>query len=194
MILSQETLLAHLAIPHIPHSPPLHQPPLFCQLCPHPNSAATTPTPTLIEPEALNIKIIDAVLFAHILQDGTPTYQLQITPELSEKHLHAGTIPPEQKTEEQILHKVVPPEYHEFADMFSEGSTKELPPHCSYDYKIDLEESTSPPFGKIYSMYKIKLQALKDYLNDMLGKGFIHLLISPAGASLLFAKKKSRSL
>ncbi|KAG5339361.1 hypothetical protein C0989_004603 [Termitomyces sp. Mn162] len=54
--------------------------------------------------------------------------------------------------------------------------------------------NTSPPFGKIYSMYKIKLQALKDYLNDMLVKGFIHLLISAAGASLLFAKKKSRSL
>ncbi|KAG5348539.1 hypothetical protein C0989_010077, partial [Termitomyces sp. Mn162] len=72
--------------------------------------------------------------------------------------------------EEQILSEVVPPEYHEFADMFSEGSAKELPPHHSYDHQINLEEGTSPPFGKIYNMSEIKLWALKEYLNDMLGK------------------------
>ncbi|KAG5714987.1 hypothetical protein E4T56_gene5393 [Termitomyces sp. T112] len=96
--------------------------------------------------------------------------------------------------EEQILSEVVPPEYHEFADVFSEGSAKELPPHHSYDHKINLKEGTSPPFGKIYNMSKIKLQALKEYLDDMLGKGFIRLSISMAGAPVLFAKKKDGSL
>ncbi|KAG5346706.1 hypothetical protein C0989_000481, partial [Termitomyces sp. Mn162] len=52
----------------------------------------------------------------------------------------------------------------------TEGSAKELPPHRSYDHQIDLEEGTSPPFGKIYNMSKIKLRALKEYLDDMLGK------------------------
>ncbi|KAG6901095.1 hypothetical protein C0995_000809 [Termitomyces sp. Mi166 len=37
---------------------------------------------------------------------------------------------PETKLEDQILHKVISPEYHEYANMFSEGSAKELPPHC----------------------------------------------------------------
>ncbi|KAG5718806.1 hypothetical protein E4T56_gene2699 [Termitomyces sp. T112] len=111
----------------------------------------------LHQPRSLNIKIVGAVPFACLLQDSTPTFQLQITPALPEEHLHTGTTMLESKMEEQILSKVVPPEYHEFADMFSEGSAKELPPHHSYDYKIDLEKGTSPPFGKIYNMSKVEL-------------------------------------
>ncbi|KAG5329300.1 hypothetical protein C0989_009964 [Termitomyces sp. Mn162] len=76
---------------------------------------------------------------------------------LPKEHLHTGTTMLESKTEEQILSEVVSPEYHEFADVFSEGSAKELPLHCSYDHKIDLEEGTSPPFGKIYNMSKVEL-------------------------------------
>ncbi|KAG5335796.1 hypothetical protein C0989_000301 [Termitomyces sp. Mn162] len=78
-------------------------------------------------------------------------------PALLEEHLHAETTLPECKTEEQILYKVVPPEYHEFTNVFSEGSAKELPPHHSYNYKIDLEGGASPLFGKIYNMSKVKL-------------------------------------
>ncbi|KAG5733026.1 hypothetical protein E4T56_gene3620 [Termitomyces sp. T112] len=129
-------------------------------------------------PRSLNIKIVGTVPYACLLQDGTPAFQLQITPALPKEHLHTGTTVLESKMEEQILSEVVPPEYHEFADVFSEGSAKKLPLHCSYDHKIDLEEGTSPLFGKIYNM----------------PKGFIFLLISTAGAPVLFAKKKDGSL
>ncbi|KAG5723957.1 hypothetical protein E4T56_gene9752 [Termitomyces sp. T112] len=129
-----------------------------------------------------------------ITLDPTITPMLQVTPALPEEHLRTGTTAPESKMEEQILSEVVPLEYHEFADVFSEGSAKELPPHHSYDHKIDLEEGTSPPFNKIYNMSKIKLRALKEYLDDMLGKGFIRPSISAAGAPVLFAKKKDGSL
>ncbi|KAG5720928.1 hypothetical protein E4T56_gene850 [Termitomyces sp. T112] len=115
-------------------------------------------------------------------------------PALLEEHLHTETIVLESKMEKQILFKVVPPEYHEFADMFSEGSAKELPPHHSYDHKIDFKDGASPPFGKIYNMSEIKLRAPKEYLNNMLGKGFICPLISTASALVLFAKKKDRLL
>ncbi|KAG5731836.1 hypothetical protein E4T56_gene12768 [Termitomyces sp. T112] len=155
-----------------------------------PDPTTTAPSPTFIDPKALDIKNIGAVSFTHILQNGTPTFQLQITLALSEGYLHAETTLPEQKTEEQILHKVVPLDYHAFADTFSGGSTKELPLHCSYNHKINFKEGISPLFGKIYNMSKIKLQALKDYLNDMLSKGFICPLISTIGALVLFAKKK----
>ncbi|KAG5726541.1 hypothetical protein E4T56_gene4663 [Termitomyces sp. T112] len=114
------------------------------------------------------------------LETSTLKSSLQVTPALPEEHLHAGTTVPESKTEEQILSEVVPLEYHEFADVFSEGSAKELPPHRSYNHKINLKEGTSPPFGKIYNMSEIELRALKEYLDDMLGKGFICPLISAA--------------
>ncbi|KAG5732059.1 hypothetical protein E4T56_gene18829 [Termitomyces sp. T112] len=122
-----------------------------------PDSSATTLTSNSVDPRSLDIKIISAIPFACLLQDGTPAFQLQITPALPEEHLHTGTTALESKMEEQILSEVVPLEYHEFADMFSEGSAKELPPHCSYDHKINLEEGTSPLFGKIYNMSKIEL-------------------------------------
>ncbi|KAG5735107.1 hypothetical protein E4T56_gene20485 [Termitomyces sp. T112] len=158
------------------------------------DSTTTAPLPTCINYRNLNIKIISTILFAHILQDGTPAFQLQIMPALLEEHLDAETILPECKTEEQILYEVVLLEYHEFADMFSEGSAKELPPHCSYNYKINLEEGALPLLGKIYNMSKIELWVLKEYLDNMLGKGFICPLISTAGAPVLFAKKKDGSL
>ncbi|KAG5715682.1 hypothetical protein E4T56_gene466 [Termitomyces sp. T112] len=158
------------------------------------DSSTTTLTSNSIDSRNLNIQIISTIPFACLLQDGTPAFQLQITPALPKEHLHMGTTMPESKTEKQILSEVVPPEYHEFADMFSEGSAKELPLHRSYDHKINLKEGTSPLFGKIYNMSEIKLRALKEYLDDMLGKGFIHPSISAAGAPVLFAKKKDRSL
>ncbi|KAG5718176.1 hypothetical protein E4T56_gene18898 [Termitomyces sp. T112] len=137
-----------------------------------PDSTATTPTSNSVASRSLNIKIISTAPFACLLQDGTPTFQLQIMPALLEEHLCAGTTVPESKTEGQILSEVVPPEYHEFADMFSEGSAKELPPHHSYNHKIDLKEGTSPLFGKINNMSEIKLWALKEYLDDMLQQRF----------------------
>ncbi|KAG5734540.1 hypothetical protein E4T56_gene4309 [Termitomyces sp. T112] len=60
--------------------------------------------------------------------------------------------------------------------------------------RINLEEGTSPPFGKIYNMSEIELQALKEYLNDMLSKGFICPSISATGTPVLFTKKKDGSL
>ncbi|KAG6884313.1 hypothetical protein C0993_012214 [Termitomyces sp. T159_Od127] len=107
--------------------------------------------------KALNIKIIDLAFFARIIQDGTPAFQLHISPALPEEHLGTDTTTLEPKTEEQILHKVVLPEYHEFADVFSEGSTKELLPHWSYDHKINLEDGTTPLFSKIYNMSEVEL-------------------------------------
>ncbi|KAG5719346.1 hypothetical protein E4T56_gene13309 [Termitomyces sp. T112] len=198
---SSHTLLLHINLPFSTNSIPtlINSPQYSDQQYQTPldnpattlDPAAATPTPTPINLEALDIKIIDTILFTHILQDSTPAFQLQIT---LEEYIHAETTMPELKTKNQILHEVVSPESHEYADVFSEGSAKELPLHCSYDHKIDLKEGTSPPFGKIYKMLEIELWALKDDLNNMLGKGFICPLISAANILVLFAKKKDSSL
>ncbi|KAG6863756.1 hypothetical protein C0993_010457 [Termitomyces sp. T159_Od127] len=97
-----------------------------------------------LDPDILDIKIIGLGPFTCILQDSTPAFQLHIFLALPEEHLGADTMAPELKTEKQILHKVVPLEYHEFADVFSEGSAKELPPHQSYDHKINLKDGLHP--------------------------------------------------
>ncbi|KAG5335107.1 hypothetical protein C0989_002400 [Termitomyces sp. Mn162] len=150
--------------------------------------------PTPINTECLYINIIGAIPFACILQDRTLTYQLQIMPALPEEHLHAGTtLPLEQKTKGQILHEVVPPEYHEFTDVFSEGSAKELPHINLTIIKLISKKAPSSLSARSKTWLEIKLWALKDYLANMLSKSFICSLISAAGALVLFAKKKDGS-
>ncbi|KAG5719227.1 hypothetical protein E4T56_gene13415 [Termitomyces sp. T112] len=122
-----------------------------------PDLTTTAPPSSPVNFRSLDIKIIGAVSFTCLLQDGNPAFQLQVMPALLKKHLHAEIAAPGSKMEEQILSEVVLPEYYEFADMFSEGSAKELSPHHSYDHKINLKEGASPPFGKIYNMSKIEL-------------------------------------
>ncbi|KAG6865944.1 hypothetical protein C0993_007764, partial [Termitomyces sp. T159_Od127] len=73
-------------------------------------------------------------------------------------------------------------------------SAKELSSHQSYDYKIDLKDGMASSFDKIYNMLRVKLHALKDYLDNMLNKGFIWPLIFTIEALVLFAKKKDSSL
>jgi len=88
----------------------------------------------------------------------------------------------------------VPKEYHEFLPLFSEAVAKALPPHRPYDHKIPLREGFTPPFGPLYSLSKTELQALKEWLEENLSKGFIRASSSPAASPILFAKKGDGSL
>ncbi|KAG6893697.1 hypothetical protein C0992_008983, partial [Termitomyces sp. T32_za158] len=92
-----------------------------------PRSRSPSPHPYSEEPPANSpsggspqVRIIGAAPFAQIIQEGGQAYQLHITPTLPEEHLWAEVPTPEKKSEDQILREVVPSEYHEFADVFSE--------------------------------------------------------------------------
>ena len=65
-------------------------------------------------------------------------------------------------------------------DVFSPGEARELPLHRPYDIRIDTEADAMPNIGKLYNMSGPELKALKDYIDDMLGKGFIRASSSPA--------------
>lgn len=77
------------------------------------------------------------------------------------------------KTEQEILDEFVPSQYHEFADVFSSKEVEELPPHRPYNHAIDVEEGKTPPHGPIYSLSLRKLEALQEYINTEVRKGFI---------------------
>ena len=47
----------------------------------------------------------------------------------------------------------IPKEYHDYTDVFSKAKASKLPLHCLYDFKITLEEGTSPPSPPISVMY-----------------------------------------
>jgi len=67
----------------------------------------------------------------------------------------------------------VPSEYHEFADVFSKTKAETLPPHHSYDLKINLEEGTQPSVGPIYSLSASEQEALKEFIEENFNMGFI---------------------
>lgn len=155
------------------------------------------------------ISLIGAAAMDSLLRQGMPAYIVHIKP--SEENdgerpemLRAGEVKDpssakydkeeEKKKEAEELKKHVPPQYHNFLDVFSLGEAKELPPHRPYDIRIETEGDSMPPIGKLYNMSEVELKSLKEYIDNMLGKGFIHSSSSPAGAPVLFVKKKDGSL
>ena len=88
----------------------------------------------------------------------------------------------------------IPPEYHDFADVFSKGKADTLPPHRPYDLKIDLEDGASPPIVPMYSLSQSEMGALRDFIDEHIRIGFIRPSNSQHGAPILFIRKKDGSL
>ena len=88
----------------------------------------------------------------------------------------------------------VPPEYHDYIDVFSKKKADTLAPHQPFNLKIELEEETEPPIGRLYSLSPSEQGSLRDFLDKHLTNGFIHQSSSPHAASVLFVRKKDGSL
>ena len=88
----------------------------------------------------------------------------------------------------------LPSAYQDYKNLFDDINATKLPAHKSYDHEIPLAENTMPPFGPIYSLSELELKTLKKYLEDNLKSGFIRPSTSPAGAPILFVKKKDGTL
>lgn len=153
--------------------------------------------PTFSEREApvLDIEWLDASAFQACMalresQFGTDTilasFQEPLTP-------FEDSIP-DPPDYQGKLQTIVPQEYHDLISSFSKAKADTLPPHRSYDLSIKLEEGKVPPYGPIHSLSEFELKALSFWLDENLAKGFVRASSSPAGAPILFVKKKDASL
>ncbi|KAI5448775.1 hypothetical protein NCC49_006605 [Naganishia albida] len=88
----------------------------------------------------------------------------------------------------------IPPEFTEFADVFSKKNADILPEHTKYDHHIDIEPGKTPSFGRLYNLCETELAAVEKYIRENLSRGFIRASTSPAGAPVLFVKKKDGTL
>ena len=89
----------------------------------------------------------------------------------------------------------VPDEYAEFADVFEPKNSQKLPPHRhGVDHEIPLVPNSKPVYGSIYNLSETELKTLKDYIDNMVAKGFIRPSKSPFGSPVLFVKKPDGSL
>lgn len=78
--------------------------------------------------------------------------------------------------------------------MFSPKEAEKLPPHRPYDHDIKLKDGQNPPWGPLYPMSRDQLQALKEWLEENLRKGFIRPSSSPVSSPVLFVSKPDGSL
>ena len=88
----------------------------------------------------------------------------------------------------------IPPEYANYADLFDKKAADVLPAHQEWDHHILLKKGKLPSYGPIYGLTLIKVEALQKKVDKNLGQGFIQPLTLPAGAPILFVKKKDGGL
>lgn len=151
------------------------------------------PLPVTVEAEdkevprhkQLQVAMIGAAAFLHLVNKqhlevfSVTLAELKNTPQAAQKDLR----------------ELVPEEYHSFLDLFDEAKSDKLPPRRPYDHKIPLKNPNSaPPFRPMYSMSHNELEVIRKYIEENLSKGFIRSSSSPAGAPVLFVKKKDGTL
>jgi hypothetical protein len=89
----------------------------------------------------------------------------------------------------------IPFRYHDLLEFFSESNANALPEIGTGNvHSIPLEPNTKPPYGRIYALSVTELETLRKYLSENLKNGFIRPSMSPAGAPVLFIRKKDGSL
>jgi hypothetical protein len=114
----------------------------------NPESPRLTPPP---------ISLINAAMYLRASKlPGSITFQLQLAPD--------GTFGRTAAVTEPDLSSV-PEEYHEFADVFNKGKVDKLPPHRSYDLKIEIEDGTPPP-SRMYSLSQSELETLRLFVEE----------------------------
>ena len=81
----------------------------------------------------------------------------------------------------------------EYEDVFPDQLPR-LPPQRVVDFGIKLHCGTSPISMTPHRMAPVELQELRVQLQELLDKGFFRPSTSPWGTSVLFSKKKNKTL
>ena len=83
----------------------------------------------------------------------------------------------------------IPKEFASFADVFEESKNIPLPEHKPWDHAINIKDGESPKRFKPYKCSAKELEILREYIDEMLAKGYIRPSTAPAGYPVLFAPK-----
>jgi hypothetical protein len=81
------------------------------------------------------------------------------------------------------------PLVNEFPDVFSKDLPG-MPPDWDIEFVIELKPKTTPIYKTPYRMATPELAELKEHIEKLLEKGFIHPRSSPWGAPMIFVLKK----
>ena len=85
---------------------------------------------------------------------------------------------------------IVPPEFHDFMDIFSEEKANWFPISQPWDHKIEMKEGFQPKSFKLYNLTPEEQIELDKFLKENLEKGYIWFSESPMASPFFFVKKK----
>jgi len=164
------------------------------------------PVSTTAKEESFSIRSIDAASFKTLLnrskKNQTEVFALSMTDinrEIAyntQCDLNALNVSSTNETAQDLedIKAKLPPKYHEFLDVFDRAQSNKLPPHRSYDHKIELTSDSTPSRCRAYRMSPAKLLKVKEYLNENLSKGFITSSQASYSFPVLFALKANEDL
>jgi hypothetical protein len=84
---------------------------------------------------------------------------------------------------------IVPEMFQQYVKVLDKELADKLPDHKPYNHAIDLKDGEQPPWGPMYPLNETELQALRDYLKEMLELGKICPSKSPAAAPIILVPK-----
>jgi hypothetical protein len=84
---------------------------------------------------------------------------------------------------------IVPETFQQYVKVLGKELANKLPDHKPDNHTIDLKDGKQPPWGPMYPLNETELQALWDYLKEILELGNIHLSKSPATVPIIFIPK-----
>lgn len=87
------------------------------------------------------------------------------------------------------IRKKMPQEYHDLLHVARPQAAEQLPPHRSYDHKIELIPGAPLPYSRNRPMSPTELAVIKRWLDDNLVKGNLRPSSSSTAAPLLLARK-----
>lgn len=94
----------------------------------------------------------------------------------------------------ELTEELIPIQYQDLREAFSEKASNELPEHGPSDMKIESKEGQEPRNTGLRPMSPVELEELRKYLEENLGKGWIRRSKSPVSAPIVFARKKDGSI
>ena len=95
----------------------------------------------------------------------------------------------------RTFEEMVPEEYRKYTKVFSEVESQRLPEHQPWDHTIDLKEGAPETLkSKVYPMPINEQEALNQFLDENLAKGYIVPSKSPMASPVFFVKKKDGKL
>jgi len=84
----------------------------------------------------------------------------------------------------------IPPEYHEYLDVFDEKKADRFPKSRSWDQKIEMKSGFEPKSFKSYNLTLEEQEQQELFINKQLKKGYIQPSKSPMASSFFFVSKK----